>query len=112
MSASAIACPHCQNPLKALGHLGIPLYQASGGSVLCDTCTYHQDDSCNYPQRPLAKDCIMYVDSRIPQDPNPPQPRPSSTGLDRWTQWANQNLALLILLGLGVISLLMVLSNR
>ena len=111
VASSAIACPHCRTPLKALGHEGIPLYQAVGDAVLCDTCTYHKDDSCNYPKRPLAKDCIMYVDVRIPQDPTPTQPIYSSSPWHRFTQWANQNLGLLILGGLVIISLLMVLSG-
>lgn len=111
VSLKAIACPHCNTPLKALGHQGIPLHQATGVAVLCDTCTYHQDDSCNYPQRPLAKDCIMYVDMRLPQDPPLESVVKPISMTGRIQYWVNNNLALVILVGLAILSLLLVLAQ-
>ena len=111
VSPKAIACPHCNTTLKALGHEGIPLHQATDGTVLCATCTYHQDNSCNYPQRPFAKDCILYVDMHQPQDPAPGFVTQSSSVTSRIQYWINQNLALVILVGLAILSLLLVLSQ-
>ena len=48
--------------LKAYGHPGITLHRAVGDIPLCDSCTYHADDSCNFPQRPLAQECTLYDD--------------------------------------------------
>ncbi|MEA5513598.1 zinc ribbon domain-containing protein, partial [Nodularia sp. UHCC 0506] len=56
----AITCPYCRTTLKAYGHPGIPLHRATGKEFLCDSCTYHADDTCNFPQRPYAKDCTLY----------------------------------------------------
>ncbi len=62
----AIACPYCQVPLKAFGHPGIPLYQAEGEEYLCHSCIYHLDDTCNFPQRPYAKNCTLFHDQSEP----------------------------------------------
>ena len=59
----AIACPHCRNPLKAYGHPGITLHQAEDNTSLCERCTYHLDDTCNFPQRPDAKTCTLFSDA-------------------------------------------------
>jgi hypothetical protein len=61
LDAGAIACPHCGFLLKAHGHPGIPIHRSSGEEYLCETCVYHTDDSCNYPQRPQAKTCTLYT---------------------------------------------------
>ncbi|MEO1093791.1 MAG: zinc ribbon domain-containing protein [Cyanobacteria bacterium J06638_28] len=55
-----LVCPHCGLQLKAHGHPSIELYQTLGEDVLCESCLYHQDDSCTFPQRPLAKSCTLY----------------------------------------------------
>ena len=60
IDSQAVICPHCRTPLKAYGHPGITLHRSSPGTYLCDTCTYHSDDSCNYPQRPYAQECTLY----------------------------------------------------
>ncbi|MFM9263747.1 zinc ribbon domain-containing protein [Tychonema sp. BBK16] len=60
VDTQAITCPHCKTPLKAFGHPGIPLYRSKSTEFLCTTCTYHEDDTCNYPQRPFAQECILY----------------------------------------------------
>lgn len=59
INSEAIACPHCYTSLKAYGHPGITLHRATEG-YLCDTCTYHADNSCNFPQYPQAKSCTLY----------------------------------------------------
>ena len=101
----AIACPSCRTPLKAHGHPGIPLYQAAGEEPLCVTCTYHADDTCTFPKRPLAMDCTLYHDVRK---------LTATTRLDytasfRLQTWVKRNAGLLALLGLVLISLLVVL---
>ncbi|MBE9059007.1 zinc ribbon domain-containing protein [Sphaerospermopsis sp. LEGE 08334] len=60
IDSQAITCPHCRITLKAFGHPGIPLHRAVGNDYLCETCVYHQDDSCNFPKRPYAQDCTLY----------------------------------------------------
>ncbi len=57
-----VKCPTCRAELKAFGHTGIELHRATGDTALCDTCTYHADDSCNYAKRPFAQDCTLYRD--------------------------------------------------
>jgi hypothetical protein len=66
VKTDALVCPHCQAPLKAFGHPGIPLHRAAAGTSLCATCTYHADNSCDYPQRPNARECTMYRDKNQP----------------------------------------------
>ncbi|MEM8807970.1 MAG: zinc ribbon domain-containing protein [Cyanobacteria bacterium P01_G01_bin.38] len=72
--ADAVTCPHCRLELKAHGHPGIPLHRATANTSLCDTCTYHHDDSCNFPQRPTAQTCTLYQDANavvsLPQKPS------------------------------------------
>ncbi|MEO0456268.1 MAG: zinc ribbon domain-containing protein [Cyanobacteria bacterium P01_A01_bin.114] len=74
VAADAVTCPHCRLELKAHGHPGIPLHRAVGEAYLCDTCTYHLDDTCNFPQRPLAQACTLYQDANavvsLPQRPS------------------------------------------
>lgn len=55
IDSQAVACPYCRIEIKAFGHPGIPLHRAEGTSFLCNSCTYHADDSCNFPQRPYAQ---------------------------------------------------------
>jgi hypothetical protein len=62
ISSTAITCPHCGTVLKAYGHPGITLHRAQVDTPLCESCTYHADDSCNFPQRPLAMECTLYDD--------------------------------------------------
>ena len=66
VDALALSCPHCDNPLKAFGHPGMPLYQSSDGTSLCDRCTYHLDDTCNFPKRPNAKTCTLFHEASTP----------------------------------------------
>jgi len=103
---SAIACPHCQTPLKAYGHPGIPLHRATGGEFLCSTCLYHADDTCNFPQRPLAKDCTLYYDRSQPILA-PTNPYLSGGWPPSLKNWCQRHIFWLFLLGLIVVSLLL-----
>ncbi len=60
---TAVTCPNCGLELKAHGHPGIDLHRSQAGQYLCETCIYHQDDSCTFPQRPQATTCTLYVDA-------------------------------------------------
>ena len=104
VDARAISCPHCKTPLKAFGHPGIPLYRSASTEFLCTTCIYHEDDTCNYPQRPFAKECTLYHDKAKPLVAQ--KSRYISGG---WPQsiknWCQKNVVWLVLFGLIVISI-------
>ncbi|MGK7950742.1 MAG: zinc ribbon domain-containing protein [Xenococcaceae cyanobacterium] len=95
-----ITCPHCGNQLKAFGHPGIPLYQAKDTTYLCDRCTYHEDDSCNFPQRPYAKTCTLFHDKSLPLVDEWQLSPPKYTGVKAVQFWlsANRGLALIALI--------------
>lgn len=38
------------------------MHRAVGDTPLCESCTYQADDTCNFPQRPYAKECTLYDD--------------------------------------------------
>ncbi|MGJ3251239.1 MAG: zinc ribbon domain-containing protein [Elainellaceae cyanobacterium] len=107
VDSNAIDCPYCRNPLKAFGHPGIPLYQATDDDYLCQTCVYDEDDTCNFPQRPYAKQCTLYQD-RSKQDEIDTIYRPSF--FSSLKSWMRRNSALIVLAGLVVISILIALS--
>ncbi|MGB3494466.1 MAG: hypothetical protein WBA57_17190 [Elainellaceae cyanobacterium] len=100
VETQAIACPYCKNPLKAFGHAGIPLHQTQEG-YLCDTCTYHHDETCNFPKYPYAKECTLYTDVSTPVV-EPELSSPPMTATLRL--WAKRNSTLLIFVGLALIS--------
>lgn len=108
VDSQAIACPYCRTALKAHGHPGIPLYRAEGETYLCETCAYHHDDTCNFPQRPYAKECTLYQDHL----------QPVVTVQQRRSTWQTLPLSLkrnegwLILAGLVIVSLLIALSSK
>jgi hypothetical protein len=103
VDSRAIACPYCKNPLKAFGHKGIPLHQAIDGDYLCSSCLYHKDDSCNFPQRPYARECTLYHDASVPiLDEEKPVDLPFSTRVNKWMK---RNSTLVLFLGLILISL-------
>lgn len=102
VSPKAIACPHCGATLKAYGHPSVLLYRASGDQALCETCTYHADDSCTFPQRPHAQECTLYQ-NRLQLAGGEAKFRPSLRG--RVTAWIRRNtfwLGILILLSVSV----------
>ncbi|HLO51092.1 MAG TPA: zinc ribbon domain-containing protein [Kamptonema sp.] len=104
--ASAIACPHCQTPLKAYGHPGIPLHRSQDGEYLCTSCLYHEDDTCNFPQRPFAKDCTLYHDRSEPILSSPTA-YISGGWLQNLKNWCQRNIVWVILLSLVIVSLLL-----
>jgi hypothetical protein len=77
VDSQALRCPYCANILKAYGHPGMTLHQAVTGEFLCQTCLYHGDDSCNFPQRPYATSCTLYKNSQIIAEKIPPLPLPT-----------------------------------
>ncbi|MBM0740809.1 zinc ribbon domain-containing protein [Phormidium sp. CLA17] len=105
--SQAIACPHCRLPLKAHGHPGMKLFQATNDEPLCASCVYHADNSCNFPKRPYAMDCTLYQDVEQPQAVSS-QPQASF----RLQQWVKRNTPLLLVAGLLMISLGVVLVRR
>jgi len=109
VDSQAIACPTCRTALKAHGHPGIPLYRAEGEAYLCDSCAYHADDTCNYPQRPHAKECTLYIDS---QTVNRVLVAPSRRVNWQTRLWILGNEGWWILAGLGGVSLLIALSKH
>jgi hypothetical protein len=110
INAQAIACPYCRTSLKAFGHPGIPLHRATGETYLCDHCTYHADDTCNFPQRPFAKECTLFQD----QTQNSLELHSYSAAYG-WQQqvrfWCQQHQAWLMLLSLGIVSFVVALLS-
>jgi len=101
---NAIQCPYCQKTLKAFGHPGIPLHQASKNQYLCEQCTYHHDDTCTYPQRPYAKTCTLYHDCKVPLV-GEITPSPARKNIGKQVQiWCRKHQRLLLFLSLIIIS--------
>lgn len=92
----AVECPHCRAVLKAYGHPGIPVHRATGEASLCDTCTYHEDDSCTFPKRPYAKECTLYQDRAL-KDLYQKQQQNSRPSMRLWLR---RNTIWFVLLGL------------
>ena len=105
VKSQAIICPHCQMELKAYGHPGITLHRATGDVPLCDSCIYHEDDTCTFPKRPYAKECTLYQDRAVKDLYQKPQQN-SSLSLRLWLQ---RNLIWLVLVGLIVVSFILAL---
>ncbi len=103
IDAQAIACPYCRTSLKAFGHPGIPLHRAEGEAYLCQSCAYDADDSCNFPQRPHARECTLFVDRHQPLVTQTYRPR-FSLG-----SWLQRHAAWLVVVGLVVVSLVVAL---
>jgi hypothetical protein len=109
INAQAISCPHCDHPLTAFGHPGIPLYHSADGTSLCDRCTYHLDDTCNFPQRPQAKSCTLFHDADTPLVP-PPVISPRQLGWRGFKNWLYRYRGLIAIALLILISVMMALS--
>ena len=60
ISDTTVTCSNCGLELKAHGHPGIDLHRSQAGAYLCESCTYHLDDTCTFPQRPQATTCTLY----------------------------------------------------
>lgn len=107
LEATALQCPRCQLILKAHGHPGIPLHRAESGEILCSTCRYHADDSCNFPQRPQAQTCTLY---RPLQDEAVDDLTP--TRRETLGRWLRRYQGLGAILALVLVSLMLVLLQR
>lgn len=110
VDSQAITCPNCRITLKAYGHPGIPLHRATRDGYLCDSCTYHVDDTCNFPQRPYAKECTLYQNLAESKLESQQQLYASSFGATV-KSWINRHQALLLLLGLLFVCLLIAVSK-
>ncbi len=110
VDSQAITCPNCRIVLKAYGHPGIPLHRAPGKEYLCDTCTYHSDNTCNFPQRPYAKECILYQDLAQSQRELQQQRHDRSFGVI-CKNWLKRHPGLLLILLLLLICFVIALST-
>lgn len=109
IDSQAIRCPYCHKSLKAYGHPGIPLYQATQDEFLCDRCLYHEDDSCNYPQRPYAKTCTLYHDKSQPLIIETIPSLAPAHPLKAIQLWCLRHRGLLLIIGLILMSFLIAL---
>lgn len=109
IEAQAVICPHCRTPLKAYGHPGIPLHRAQGQEFLCQSCTYHTDDTCTFPKRPYARDCTLYHDQTQPLTG---AVVPALSWQRQLSLWMQRHTAILALMGLLLISFLIALARR
>lgn len=108
----AVRCPHCQNLLKAYGHPGIPLHQSEGDTFLCESCTYHVDNSCDFPKYPYAKTCTLYQDvSLVEQLQTESITKPAYTFRDV-KLWCQRNRGILIISGIILVSIMLALSSN
>lgn len=105
-----VKCPHCHTLLKAYGHPGIPLYQAIDVDFLCDRCIYHEEDTCNYPQRPYAKTCTLFHDKSKPLLEEAVNFRYNQTIFGIFKAWCRSNQGLILLFVLVVLSLAIALN--
>ncbi|MEO1005732.1 MAG: zinc ribbon domain-containing protein [Cyanobacteria bacterium J06638_38] len=105
VDSQIIICPQCNNPLKAFGHPGITLYQSEDNSSLCDRCTYHLDDTCNFPQRPDAQSCTLFQDAAIPlvSQSEIPASRLGWSGFKNWLYRYRGAIAIALLIVISVV---------
>jgi hypothetical protein len=104
----AITCPQCRLSLKAYGHPGIPLYRAPENEHLCDSCTYHFDHTCNFPQYPYAQNCTLY--QNMEESKLKLQKQNSHHSLSaRFNSWIKRHQTLLLILALLLVCLLITL---
>lgn len=105
-----ITCPHCGHELKAFGHPGINLYYAQGKAFLCPKCIYHEDNTCNFPQRPYAKSCTLYQDIDKPAEADLIKAVYLTNSWDQTVKnWCWRNRWLIILLIIIIVSIAMTL---
>jgi hypothetical protein len=105
----SLSCPYCRIPLKAYGHSGIPLHRAIGEASLCESCTYNADDTCNFPQRPHARECTLYQDISQIKLGAKQNRNTNSNFFSTASTWVRRNQTWLLLLGLLFISFLIAL---
>ncbi|MGV2827072.1 zinc ribbon domain-containing protein [Myxosarcina sp. GI1(2024)] len=105
IDSQAIECPHCRYQLKAFGHPGIPLYRATESEYLCDRCVYHDDDTCNFPQRPHAKTCTLFRDSSLPLKEE--TTHPTANGFQSVKYWLGRHRGLVAIAVIALVSILL-----
>ncbi len=110
IDSQALTCPYCRTALKAYGHPGIPLHRASKNEYLCDSCTYHADNTCNFPQRPYAKECTLYQNI-AERESELAQQGAASSWQETVKNWLKRHQPLLLILGLLFICLLIAVST-
>lgn len=109
ISNQAIACSHCGTVIKAYGHPGITLHRTTGNTPLCQTCTYHSDDTCTFPKRPHAQECTLYHNIDQPLVPN----YQTNYGLIKSIQlWCQRHPGLLGLIILIIVSVMITLLRK
>lgn len=108
INSQAVTCPYCRTQLKAYGHPGIPLHRAAKDEYLCDSCTYHIDNTCNFPQRPYAKECTLYqnIEQSKLELQRSREAKSFNTTIRKWIQ---RNQALLLVLTLLLVCFLITL---
>lgn len=110
VESQAVTCPFCHTQLKAYGHPGIPLHRAKNDEYLCDSCIYHDDDTCNFPKRPYAKECTLYEDIKVKELELKQQQEANRFDV-KLRFWLKRNQFLLLLLCLLLICFLFVLAS-
>lgn len=109
IATQAVTCPYCRIPLKAYGHPGITLHRATGEASLCESCTYHADNTCTLPQRPDAKECTLYQDISQSQLDTDQYRYTNSNFSSTLTSWLRRNQTWLLLMGLLLVCFLIAL---
>ncbi|MEB3274433.1 MAG: hypothetical protein ACO4AI_05725 [Prochlorothrix sp.] len=106
LQPQATTCPHCGLVLSAYGHPGLTIQRSEDGTPLCDSCVYHWDDSCTFPNRPTALDCTLYRDRSQPE-PEPLVLGQSRSPLTRVRYWIQDHRAFVIIGTIFLIALLL-----
>ncbi|NEP60101.1 MAG: hypothetical protein F6K31_24360 [Symploca sp. SIO2G7] len=91
IKSDTIDCPRCGMVFKAYGHPGITLHRAMGEEYLCNSCTYHEDDTCDFPQHPYAKECTLYQDISQTQSYNEPVYAPRYSLIQSVKLWCRRH---------------------
>lgn len=107
IDSQVLECPYCHERLKAFGHPGIPLHRATETEFLCDRCIYHDDDTCNFPQRPYAKTCTLFRDRSLPIVEETTYPKVSSWQIIK--NWCNRHRGLVAIAAIALVSILLTL---
>ncbi len=86
------------------------LHRAKGDEYLCNTCTYHIDDSCTYPKRPYAKDCTLYQNFEESQAQKYQQHQKSDLN-NSLQNWIRHNQTLVLFAALFLVCVLITIST-
>jgi len=101
--STAITCPHCQLQLKAHGHPGMSLNRTKDNRILCATCLYDADDSCNFSKRPNATSCTLYQNSEENADISIRRERKPLYTVPWWRQSTQPWLAVGLLIAISIL---------